>query len=131
MKEKLLMEKRNYKKGITLFEILISILIIGIISLGSYYIISRIHQINSLNDSLVDETMIIQNTYELFKDDPSNFKENIEIAYKGTWDNDIYLIEKNPIIRFKITENMEFIILKVIKDDEVIEIWKRKKEIHS
>lgn len=123
------MARRNYKNGLTLIEILVSILIVSIISLSSYYIVSRIYQINIVNDLLIDETLVIQNSYDIFYSDPTKFKKNLEMAYPGTWEDDTYVLKQNIDVKFKIEEGKKFIRVKIIKHEEEIEVWERKKVI--
>ena len=84
------MEKRKYKKGLTLIEILISIFMLGIITTFSYYVICRISEINYNNEKILVEVETIKKSYELFSVDPNNFKENIKIACLGYWEEDHY-----------------------------------------
>ena len=123
------MVKNKYNKGITLIEILVSIFILTLITIFSYYIIGRIYEINSKNQELLNETIIIKNTYDLFTVDPNNFKENIEVILNGYWENDIFYYFDLSNLYIKYVNDNYSISIYLYKEKELIEIWERKMEI--
>lgn len=121
------MEKRRYKKGITLIEVIIAVTLFSIIFLSNFFITTKLFEMTKDNEELLEQSLFLEQCYDLFTIDPINFKTNLIDAYGGSWENEVY----SPIIyngiEIKHYEAEEFIHIFILKDDEVKEEWVRKK----
>lgn len=121
------MEKRRYKKGITLIEVIIAVALFSIIFLSNFFITTKLFEMTKDNEELLEQSLFLEQCYDLFTVDPINFKANLSDAYGGSWENEVY----SPIIYYGIKikhyETEEFIHIFILNDDEVKEEWVRKK----
>ena len=125
------MLKRKYKQGYSLIEVLISTIVFGIIVFSSYFIIIRLYDMKKQNEILYNETLFLQNCYEIFNTDPVNFRKNLSLGYKGDWIDNTYY--KDEVTGYEIIYhiNQEEYIIEIQKEGEVKEKWVRKKVIPS
>lgn len=129
MKEKLYMEKKQIKSGFTLIEVITGVFIFSIIFFLVVFITSRLYLVNKSNEEMLEQTIFLEECYELFKIDPVNFKNNLNEYYDGNWIDDCYELEGLANVVLKFNETIEFIEVVIIINDEVEEQWIRKKVI--
>lgn len=120
------MEKR-FKKGVTLVEILCAILIFSIAVISFIYVEMHNYKVAIKIENKLDQTLFLDNCYELFSIDPINFKTNLEEAYKGKWVNSIYYPEILTKYEVRHYETDEFIHIFILEEGKVLEEWVRKK----
>ncbi len=127
MKEKLIMQKVKYKKGVTLVELLICTSILSILITSIYYF-CYFYQINNIKkEQAINNLIIINECYELFSSNPASFKTNLLNYYGGKWEKDEYYFEKNQELMFKAIEDEEGLKIEIYKKGVLIEVWHRKK----
>ena len=114
-------------KGFTLIEVLISITIFGLITIGVFSL-NHYYRVNNLNNqNKLSEELVLHNVYEIFSEEPQSFKDNIYKMYRGTWNNELFSFDES----LKINIQLRYLILKcsikleIIKGGEVIEHWER------
>ena len=127
MKERLRMEKRLYKKGITLIEVIIALLLFGIIFFSNFFITTKLFEMTKNNEQLLEQSLFLEQCYDLFTVDPINFKSNLSEAYGGAWENETYSPKNYINLEIKHYETEEFIHIFILSDGEVKEEWVRKK----
>lgn len=121
MKEKLCMQKVKYKRGITLVELMIgsfifSVLVIGIYFFGAFYQINNLKKARAINN-----TIVINECYELFTNSPIDFRECIVKYYGSEWDNNDYYFEMNQELSLKIIEDNKGIKIEVYEKGKLTE----------
>lgn len=121
------MEKRLYKKGITLIEVIIAVLLFSILFLSNFFITTKLFEMTKDNEELLEQSLFLEQCYDLFTVDPINFKTNLSDAYGGTWENETYFSIDNVDIKIKHYETEEFIHIFILCNEEVKEEWVRKK----
>lgn len=127
MRKRYHLQKRKSKYGFTLFELLIAVVIFAIVTIGFYFIYVR--NVIMVNDFkiMLDETLYINNCYNLFVSDPINFTTNIEELYFGKWENDSFINDNVKHIKLNYEEDNYNIKVTMIKNDKDIETWIVKK----
>ena len=120
------MEKR-FKKGVTLVEILCAILIFSIAVISFIYVEMQNYKIAKEIENKLDQTLFLDNCYELFSIDPINFKDNLKDAYKGKWVNSIYYPEILTKYEVRHYETNGYIHIFILEEGKVLEEWIRKK----
>lgn len=123
------MEKIKFKKGITLIEVIVSMLLIFTFIFAFTFIIPKIYSnVNKSKDNLT-ETIFIENSYKIFTSDPCNFKNNISDVY------DIKLIDDEVTktmfksIDIEYYENSLEIGVRIFYNNKEIEVWTRRKVV--
>ena len=123
------MGKIKFKKGITLIEVIVSMLLIFTLIFAFTFIIPKIYSnVNKSRDNLT-ESIFIENSYKIFTSDPCNFKNNINTIYNINLINDEVTKTMFESIAMEYYENNLEISVKIFYNEEEIEIWKRRKVI--
>ena len=121
------MEKRLYKKGITLIEVIIAVLLFSILFLSNFFITTKLFEMTKDYEEFLEQSLFLEQCYDLFTVDPIKFKTNLRDAYGGTWENETYFPIDNIDIKIKHYETEEFIHIFILCYEEVKEEWVRKK----
>ena len=118
---------KKFKKGLSLVEVLFAIIIFSCSIFSFIYI--EIHNLNLATkiEYKIDQTLFLDNCYELFSIDPINFKSNLQGAYKGKWVDSIYYPEIFKQYEVRHYETDEFIHIFILEEGIVLEEWVRKK----
>lgn len=121
----------KYKKGFTIFESLIVVTIIGIVSILLCCLTIQNKKMHYQNIQQMENIIFIQNNYELFSANPGNYKENIGKIYNGIWKEKTYEFSEYPDFSVELIENQNIIILNIFYQGGRIETWQRsvKKEV--
>lgn len=119
------------KRGFTIFESLIVVAIVGIISILFCCLIIQNKRMYKQNIQQMEYIIFIQNNYELFSADPFNYNKNVEKIYHGVWKEKIYKFTEYPDFSVELIENQNNIILNIFYQGGRIETWQRstKKEV--
>ncbi len=121
------MEKKLFKKGVTLVELLISFLILNLLVTSLYYFIVFYQKDNLKKVEIINDYVITNEIYILFSNDPTNFKKNLNEFYEGLWKEDNYYLKNFSNMYINIQENVESMNVKIYKNNEVYKQWYRKK----
>lgn len=121
--------KRNYymplNKGFSIIEGLVSIIIVSIIFIGVISF-NYFYQYNSYNnEKKLKDNIMIQNVYDVFSEDPSNFKNNILEYFDGRWNNDKFEFTDNKSYYLLWIMTERDIELVVVQNDKELEAWHR------
>lgn len=121
--------RKKLNKGFTLLEVLISIVLFSIV-IGLFIFVETTNYKDIKQHEMdLDQTIFLDNCYQLFSIDPINFKCNLQEAYKGKWDNFIYYPEILTNLEVRHYDNEEFIHVFILYDGKVLEEWVRQKVI--
>lgn len=133
------MKKRlfvNKKCGFTFIEVLISILIIGFISISFYYGITIYNKNLIKSKNTFEKEKIITTTYETLSFNPYLFKERICYCFNGLWEigtpdgtfnvKDSFKLD-NYNYTIKHYEDYAEIKVEIYEGDELIQSWIRAK----
>lgn len=71
-------------KGVTLTEVLVSIVVLGIAFVTAISILSTTNKLTIANERKSNTFTEVESLLELFSSDPDNFEENFEAIYKIT-----------------------------------------------
>lgn len=123
------MEKIRFKKGVTIIEVLVSMMLIFILLLGCTFLLPKINLIITNNEENFKESIFIDNVYKLFSVDPSEFKTNMHEIYNVDWNGNHLVLNNNSQFEVTYYEDESRIIVEIILNSEVIEKWERKKVI--
>lgn len=133
MKRKLLI---NNKSGFTFLEVIVSVLIIGFISISFYYGISLYNKNILKAKKAYEKEKIIISTYQTLSLTPYVFKENIVRTFNGSWqispfDGCFYETDKFTFDDkdYYITHYEDYAEIKVelYEGDDLIQSWIRAK----
>ena len=126
MKENLNMQTVKFKKGITLIEVLISMLLIFIVIFSFTFVMPKIYSFTKEQVISSEENIFIDNSYQIFSSNPIDFKKNLNALYNTSWIDDNFYYH-NIILKFEEDENLISVV--VVYNGRDIEKWKRKKVI--
>lgn len=129
MKESYYMEKIRFKRGITLIEVIVSMMLILILSIAISFIIPRMYSGASESKETLDENIFIENSYKMFTSDPYNFKENIDEVYSISLLNNAFTPTMFENIELLFYEDDTSISVIVKYKNNEVEKWVRKKVI--
>ena len=59
------MEKRRYKKGITLIEVIIAVTLFSIIFLSNFFITTKLFEMTKDNEELLEQSLFLEQCYDL------------------------------------------------------------------
>ena len=76
------MGKKLYKKGITLIEVIIAVLLFSILFLSNFFITTKLFEMTKDNEELLEQSLFLEQCYDLFTVDPINFKTNLKRTIK-------------------------------------------------
>lgn len=112
-------------KGFSIIEGLVSIIIVSIIFIGVISF-NYFYQYNSYNnEKKLKDNIMIQNVYDVFSEDPSNFKNNILEYFDGRWNNDKFEFTDNKSYYLLWIMTERDIELVVVQNDKELEAWHR------